>query len=255
MLRRGKRQDGSRAVGAGGEQVPVPAAHREDLESRMDLLRMAIELEGPCDYGDVPGDPPEHRTAFLAHFGELEPELEGWNRGVERVRAAPAAMWEWYEQAARKRGVTEPPFALGALIDRFAILTAERSRTGRLAEPRKLSVEQFRDRVGGAERLSLHVEGQNVAHLPSAPEDTAARRAADAEELLQRLFDDAQRSDAAREIVDSRDDLLDVKQALLDRLAMHASVDSISFAPGCPECQRALAIAAERGPPGQAAAG
>jgi hypothetical protein len=246
VWRKGKRHGHSRSERAVAQRAPVSGTHREDLEAHMDLLRMAIELEGPCDYGDAPGASPQHQIEFLAHFGELEPQLAEWNDSVERVRAAPTALWSWFEHTARKRGVTEPPFALGPLIDRFAILTAERSRRGQLSDAHKLHVEHFRDRIGGAERISLHVEGQNVAKLPSAPEPTAAERTADAEAMLQRLFDDAQRSDPASEIQDSRDALLDQKQPLLDLLAILASVDTIAFAPDCPECSRAFAAEQER---------
>src|ERR1700722_5567510 len=76
VLRRAKRRGRARPAGAEqGERAPVATAHREDLEAHMDLLRMAVELEGPCDFGDAPGAEPYHREAFLAHFGELEDEL------------------------------------------------------------------------------------------------------------------------------------------------------------------------------------
>jgi hypothetical protein len=217
----------------------VGSAHREDLESRMDLLRMAVELEAPCEYGDPQGAGAERRQAFMAHFRELQAPLEEWNERIERVRAAPATLWSWFERAARKRGVSEPPFALGALIDRLAILTTERSRHGELDVAHPLQVERFRDRVSGVERLSLHVEGQNVARLPAEPAATIEQRATAAEKVLQKLFDDAQRSNQAREVASARDALLDLKQPLLERLAIHASVDEILFEPDCAACRRA----------------
>ncbi|HMD57884.1 MAG TPA: hypothetical protein VKG82_10480 [Solirubrobacteraceae bacterium] len=214
----------------------------------MDLLRMAIELEGACDFGDRPGEAPENREAFLAHFVELEDELDEWNARVERLRAAPAALWGWFEANARKRRISEPPFTVGPLIDRLAIVTAERSRAGQLAVPRGLQLEQFRDRVAGGERLSLHVEGQIVAHFPSEPEPTAQPRIAAAAALVQHLFEDAQRCDEAGAIVHAHDALLDLKQPLLERLAMHASVDAIVFAVDCPGCRRARADEADEAP-------
>jgi len=206
----------------------------------MDLLRMAVDLEAPCEFGDLPGTGEGRKEAFMAHFRELQEPLEEWNEQVERVRSAPAALWSWYERAAHKRGVSEPPFAVGALIDRLAILTAERSRHGELGVHHALQMERFRDRVSGLERISLHLEGQNVARLPSEPATTIEQRSADAEALLQKLFDEAQRSNQANEIANSRDALLDLKQPLLERLAIHGSVDAILFDPACPACRTEL---------------
>lgn len=235
------------------ELAPVAAAHREDLEAQMDLLRMAIELEGPCDFGAEPGGAQESREAFLAHFGELEAELEDWNACVEQLRAAPAALWSWFEGNARKLRISEPPFSVGALIDRLAILTAERSRKGELDAPRPLQLETFRDRVAGGERLSLYVEGQNIAQFPAEPASTAQPRIAAAAAIVQQLFDDAQQSEEARGIMAVHDSLLDRKQPLLERLAMHASVDAIVFAPACPVCRRSAA-SDERAPAGEPSA-
>jgi hypothetical protein len=243
--KRRKGKDPERAAGdAALELAPVSAAHREDLEAQMDLLRMAIELEGPCDFGDERGGKQENRDAFLAHFGELEAELEGWNACVEDLRGAPAALWSWFEENARRLRIAEPPFSVGALIDRLAILTAERSRRDERSVPRALQLETFRDRVaGGGECLSLYVEGQNVAQFPAEPASTAQPRIAAAATVVQQLFDDAQHCEEAGEITASHDGLLDRKQPLLERLAMHASVDAIVFAPVCPACRRSAQAA------------
>jgi hypothetical protein len=239
VLRRGRRREREDEDEAGAfEPVPVPVEHRESLEAHMDVLRMAIELEGPCDYGDKPGAEPHNREQFLAHFGELEAQLEEWDARVERVRAAPNALWNWFARGASRHGITEPPFALGPLIDRLAILTAERSRKGQLEMPRALALEHFRDRIAGGECLSLYLEGQNISQLPAEPKATAQARVDAASQLVQALFDDAQASNQAHEIVDAHEALLDLKQPLLDRLAVHASVDAIMLAPDCPECRR-----------------
>jgi hypothetical protein len=221
--------------------LPVDPAHREDLEALMDLLRVAIQLESRCDYGDEPGDD-QRRRSFLAHFGELQAPLEEWNAAVARVEAAPGALWGWLARSTIERGFSEPPFAVGGLIDRLAILTGARARQGRLETPHRLFLEHFRDRLGGGEGVSLYVEGQNVARLPSDPAGTLDERIAAAEELIQTLFDDAQRCGETGEIVQAQDALLDLKQPLLDRLALHAAVDLILFAPDCPVCS-------ERPPP------
>jgi hypothetical protein len=215
--------------------LPVDPAHREDLEALMDLLRVAIQLESRCDYGDEPGED-RRRLSFLAHFGELHEPLEQWNVAVERVEAAPGALWGWLARTTIDRGFSEPPFAVGGMIDRLAILTAARARQGQLETPHRLFLEHFKDRLGGGEGVSLYVEGQNVARLPSDPAATLDERIGDAEQLIQTLFDDAQRTEETGEIVRAQDALLDLKQPLLDRLALHAAVDLILFAPDCPVC-------------------
>jgi hypothetical protein len=207
----------------------------------MDLLRVSIDLEGACDYGDAGNESAPNRTAFLAHFGELEKLLREWDAAVARVQAAPGSLWSWFERTARKRGIREPPFALGALIDRLAILTADRARHGRLGAPHRLSVEHHRDRLREGERVSMYVEGQHVGYLPDDSEPALERRVRTAEALIQELFDDAQHSRQAAEIVNARDLLLDLKRPLLDQLAEQASLDVFAFAPKCPVCSAAPA--------------
>ena len=155
--------------------LEVDPAHREDLEALMDLLRVAVQLESRCDYGDAPGDG-ERRSSFLAHFGELSEPLEQWNAGVDRVEAAPGALWGWLARTTIDRGVSEPPFAIGAMIDRLAILTAARARQGLLEAPHRLFLEHFKDRLGGGEGVSMYVEGQNV-RAPPQRAGADARRA------------------------------------------------------------------------------
>jgi len=233
----------------------VDPEHREDLEALMDLLRVAIELESSCDFGERAdsgsgggssdgsaggaGDS-QNRAAFFAHFRELETALQEWDECVERLRAAPGSLWRWLARSTASRCLSEPQYSVGALIDRLAILTIERARHGRLTTRHKLYVQCFIDRSGKAELMSLYVEGQNVARVPAEPEATVAQRTDHAAELIQRLFDDAQTSSEAAEIASARDALLEIKQPLLDRLTLAASVDAISFSPACPRCQAAL---------------
>ncbi len=218
----------------------LPEAHRDELEARMDLLRMAVELEDACEFGDVPGRERPRRESFLAHFPELAAPLAEWNACVERVRSGPSELWTWFEQAARERGISEPPYALGALIDRLAILTAERSRNGELALAHELRVEHFRDRVGGIECVSLFMDGQNIARLPCAARDGLEPDVTASVALVQSLYDDAQATPEALEVGRARDALLDLKQPLLEELAAHASADSLAFTSRCPTCARSL---------------
>lgn len=244
VLRRGPERRG-RSGTAAADLPAVRPAHQEDLEGQMDLVRMAIELEGPADLASGPRGA-EHRESFLAHFDELEEPLAEWNSCIERTHAAPEALWSWFERAAAKRGVEEPPYATGALIDRLAIVTTERSRQGQLGSPYELRLERFTDRVGGGERLSLHAEGQNVVQIVGTPHAAAERALNEAADTIQALFDDAQGSKAAAEVGDARDAMLDLKQPLLEALASAAAQDPITVAEQCPVCRRAAEAAAVR---------
>lgn len=250
VLRRTKRRERD----AGGDPSrPLDEAHREELEGRMDLLRMAVELEDTCEFGDLAGSERPRRAAFLAHFPELNAPIADWNEAVESMRSAPAALWGWYAGAAAKRGFQEPPFALGPLVDRLAILTAARSRNGELAVPRALSIESFRDRVGGLDYVGVVIDGQNVARIPSSGGDEEAE-AAGPREVIQKLFDDAQRTSEAAAVGRARDSLLDLRQPLLEELAVQASIDAIVWTSRCPICAAAPVDDAGTGEPPAAGA-
>jgi len=221
-----------------GEPGPVAPEHREELEGLLDLVRVAIELEGLCDYNDRANGAHTNRRSFVAHFGELERPLEQWDETVERVAAAPGALWGWFARSAASHGITEPPFTVGPLIDRLAILTAQRARQGLLGAPHALHLQQFADRAAGGERVSLYVEGQNVAQLPSSPATAVGTQIEQASTAIQALFDEAQASSEASEIEQARDLLLDLKQPLLDLLTLQGSHDTIHRAAGCPVCER-----------------
>jgi hypothetical protein len=230
------------AQSAAGELVG--AGHRMHLEAQMDTLRMAIELERRSDFGDLSDDDRPNRASFLAHFAGLDTALDEWDALVEREQAAPGSVWGWLAQATGERGFTEPPFALGQLIDRLATLTVERARRGSLRKSHRLDVQAFETRSTQGEHLSLHVEGQHVAQLPVDSAATAEEQVEVVGRRIQALFDDAQRCEEAQEVARARKRLLLIKQPLLERLALHASVEPLAFAAGCPICQRGLRVAA-----------
>ncbi len=217
---------------------PVAPEHREDLETLLDVVRASVELESRCDYADPPSSPQHNRQAFTAHFTELGALLKEWDAGVERVRTAPGGLWEWFALAAADRGIAEPPFVLGALIDRLAVWTVERSRHGELGHPHALDLQHFTDGFGSEQCLSVYVEGQKIARLPVEPRADLERRAEAADQLVQGLFGDAQNCEEAREVGEARDSLLDLKQQVLDRLTEHATGSAILSAAGCPFCVR-----------------
>lgn len=211
----------------------------------LDLLRATVELESPCDFADRDGGLPRNREAFLAHFGQLDASLLTWDERVERVRAAPGALWDSLTRAAAKRDIAEPPFSLGPLVDRLAVMTVERSRRGQLGVPYELSMEHFRDSVGGKPFITLYMEGQRVASLPLGADGSGQASAAEAAACIQQCFEEAQRSEEALEIENARDALLDLKHHLLGMLAEHAAADTLGPAAECPVCA-ARAPEAER---------
>jgi hypothetical protein len=224
--------------------APVEPKHHEDLEALHNALRAAVELESRCDFADPPNGRQHNRESFLAHFSELEDALGEWDAEVERVRAAPGALWDWYARAAVERDINEPPFAVGPLIDRLATWTVERARHGQLSTPHELYMQHFKDAFDGEEYVSVYVEGQKVAKLPGEPRADAQRRIDAVDGLIQRLFDDAQSCEEAREIDQARDSLLDLKHELLDRLALYAMFTPALFAADCPLCQRTIELRA-----------
>jgi hypothetical protein len=217
--------------------VPVEPDHQEDLEALRNVMRAAIELESRCDFADASSDGAHNREAFLAHHGDLQDALEEWEAAVERVRAAPGALWDWYARETLERGIGEPAFAVGPLIDRLATCTVERARQRQLDTPHELYLQHFKDAFEGEEYVSVYVEGQKVAKLSAEPRRDAQRRVEAVDLLIQQLFDDAQSCGEAREIGLSRDSLLDLKHELLDRLALHARLTPVLFAADCPSCQ------------------
>ena len=125
---------------AEAEHAPrvVGAEHREELEALLDLMRMSVELDDRCGTGAGPGGASSNDATLRAHFAELHARLGEWDERVERVRAAPGALWGWFERSAPREGISEPPFAVGALIDRLAILSCRRWIPTQIADARKI---------------------------------------------------------------------------------------------------------------------
>jgi hypothetical protein len=229
-----------RRTRASAPRVPVSLGHEEDLEALVDVLRSTVQLEAQCDYAEPPNGRQRNRRAFVAHFGGSGELFEAWDAAVLRTRTAPAALWGWFARAANDRGIVEPPFAVGALIDRLATWTLERARRGQLDTPHGLYLQHFKDRVEGREHMSIYVEGQKIAKLPCEERADVIERLEAADGLIQSLFDDAQTCVEACEIEHARDSLLELKQQLLDHLAKAAATSPIVVARGCPVCQRKL---------------
>jgi hypothetical protein len=201
------------------------------------MLHAAIRLERRTNFGDPHTDEQQNRISFLAHFAELDSALEQWDSLVERANTAPASVWGWFAQATSDRGFTEPPFAVGPLIDRLAALTVERARQRQLEKPHQLQFQRFTDRSIDGTHHSVYVEGQNVLGLADEPITGAEEQIEAAEQRIQVLFDDAQASVQAEQVASAMSALLAAKQLLLDRLALHASAEAVTFAEGCPVCQ------------------
>jgi len=222
----------------GIELAPTLAVpHRRRLEALIDLLRVALELETHCDFGDGPQPNGPGRAAFFAHFEGWREALEDWEERLRRARAAPAALWAELDEAARHIGLPEPPLQVGPLVDQLATLTVQRSREGRLGVPHTLFQQSLRSGHGESARTMVYVEGQGVAQLLGDNRPLAA----EIERRVQRLFDAIQASEAALEVGRTSDAVRKAKDGLLRRLNALAAADAIAFAPACPVCSAQIA--------------
>ncbi len=215
--------------------------HRDELEAMLAALRTAVDLEMPLGFTDSAMGAELERCALLAHFGELAEPIAEWDGALERMSAAPAALWEWLGAAVAERGVTEPPVALGSLIDRLAFITLERSRRGLLRVPHALYLQELPSRLRGEDVISLYVEGQQVATVSAKRTAETKLQLGALGRIIQELFDDAAASDQARALDEARDSLLMLKQRLLSALRDCGPASPLRLAPACPVCQQAAA--------------
>ncbi|HMG99743.1 MAG TPA: hypothetical protein VK546_12525 [Gaiellales bacterium] len=227
--RRRSRPAGVSAAGASEGR----GQHRRQLEALIDLLRTALELETRCDFGDGAQAVGAGRAAFVAHFEGWQDALSDWEERVRRARVAPAALWAFIDDAARGMGLPEPPLALGPLVDRLSMLTAQRSREGHLGIPHPLFAQCLPSGHGGSAYTTIYLEGEGVARLSGDSAALAGALVAG----IQRLFDDAQQVEAAHEVGRSADAVQEAKHDLLSRLNELAAADAIAFAPSCPVCR------------------
>lgn len=226
------RPDAARTMGK-----PIDAQHRADLEADVDMLRAAITLQRHTNFGDPHTDEQHNRASFLAHFPDLDSLLQEWDELIEAAKTAPGSLWEYLQQATSDRGLTEPPFALGRLVDRLATLTLQRARQGQLDTRHELQFQRFTDRTIDGTQRTVYVEGQNVLALPDEPTPGVQEQIEAAEQRIQALFDDAQASAQAQFLASAISALHAAEQPILDRLATHASGEEMTYAAGCPVCQ------------------
>ena len=216
----------------------IGAAHAAELERLLAALHTTIELDERSGYGDRLHGRHPNRRSFLAHFADLQEPLSHWDERAERAQVAPAALHQWFASSAPAQRIAEPPFLIAALIDCLTEVTVERARSGQLHVPRVLHFEHLTARFRHGEQVSVYLEGDKVARVPLEPQVSLSRRLDAVTAQVQGLFDEGQLSGEAAELVASRDSLLELKQPLLDRLALHGSPHTIAFAAGCPICRR-----------------
>ncbi len=217
-----------RLTGAGGPSPPIDPDHLADLEAALELLRAELALQGRVDEGGEDS----LCEAVAAHCEGLTRALAEWEARVQRARLAPGALWTWLGAEAASMGMKEPPYLLGPLVDTLAMVTLQRARRWQLGGEHELALHCREDRFDGERHASVYLGDRMLARLEVTDED----RVAAAEGQLQRLFDAAQASAAAREVSDSRDALLALKQQLLEALAPEAIAAALAFAPRCPIC-------------------
>jgi hypothetical protein len=216
----------------GCESAEVDPAHQAELVSQLAAFSNAVSLEMRFGLSAAQGD----REAFQSHFSALSASLDRWNSAVELTATAPEALWHRFALAARERGITEPPFLVGVLIDDVATWTLERCRREELDMPYTANLEHYVDRIGGSESISVYMMGRKVAVLPGGPEVDVEGSVAAAENLIQALLEEARTSEEAVRVVETRDTLLGLKIDLLDDLDMERMTPVIRPALGCPRC-------------------
>lgn len=202
------------------EGTAAAADVARELKRLCDQVQIAVELESSPDFGAFSADPDGSRALLLEHRPELGDHLKRWGELLEQTRLAPGAVWGWLSESCPERGIREPPVAVGALVDRLAVLIVARARNWLLDSPHELSAEIARERGSGSVvRLSLYVEQQRVATLAESQSPDAQGDLSRLAATIQALFDDAQRSRPARAIEDLRDAVLELKHELLEELA------------------------------------
>jgi hypothetical protein len=223
--------------GRAAQVVPtIDVAHREDLEAALDLLRAELALEARLRDGEPQPDEELLQRAVRAHLGELGAALGEWEARLERARLAPAGLWSWLGEQAATLGVSEPPFLLGPLVDTLAMLIVERARGWELDLGYELALHRLDDRFDGERHASLYLGDRMLARVALAEGAAGEAAVLDAERRLQELFDLARVSGPAREISDSRDSLLALKQHLLGGLKHDARRSTLRFTSACPIC-------------------
>jgi len=222
---------------AGTRQGRLDAAHARALEALLGNFHTAVALEMRCELADVQTSESDNGESFRAHFPLLDASLKRWNVAVDQAQAAPQALWRQFASSARDRGITEPPFMVGVLIDQLATSTAERSRRWELDTPLDPLLEHFNDRIDGDTYVSVYVMGRRVALLPGGARPDVQRRVEAADALIEALFEQARGCDEAELIADTHDLLLALKQRLLDQLDAQPANSAIAFAAACPRCR------------------
>jgi hypothetical protein len=219
-------------------EVAVDRQHAATLEALLGAFHTAVALEMPCDLAEVKTSELENHACFRAHFPAFAIALEEWNATVAVAEAAPEALWRRFANSARDRGITEPPFVVGVLIDQLATSTVERSRRWELDTPQETQLEHFNDRLEDGTYVSVYVMGRRVATLPGGAEPDVQRRIDAADALIRGLFDEARTCAEARSIADAQEALLTLKQRLLDELEDEQARASINVAAACTRCRR-----------------
>ncbi len=212
-------------------------AHQDELEATFDMLRTSVELEMRSDFGGARSGQPSGRVVLLAHFGVLRHALEEWDAAVARAALAPGTLWQLVAASVAERGISEPPVAIGSLIDRLALTTLERSRRGLLGAPHELYFQQLPSRLKGAAVMTLYVEGQPVATVADANGTGAELELDITARVIQAMFEEAQGSGEALEVDEARDSLLILKQDLLASLESCAAQLPVALRDECPACR------------------
>ena len=100
---------------------PVGDKHREHLRRSLSSLRVNIARNDPCRYES--GEGTTRRDAFRVHYSELVQALDHWDAVVIKYQAAHAAWVERLVQESSERGVVQPTFDQGRIIEALIATT------------------------------------------------------------------------------------------------------------------------------------
>ena len=207
-------------------------SHFRRIEALRELIRSAIELEAVCELSGGLEGRQLNEEVFHAHFGEWVELLEHWDALIEEKRVAPDPLWAKIASECAAGQLQEPPFSLGALIDRLAIILIRRAREWQLGGEWEPNLRLESDRIGGAACWTLYLEGERVARIAGEAEDALRRHGETIVALIRRL----EHSEEARAISDNRDAILELKQYLLERF-VELAAEPVQRANGCPVCE------------------
>ena len=231
---------------------PVPDEHRDQLRGHLGALIRQVRSGQRADYGDPDGGAPQNRSVLAAHFPKLVERLDEWNAAVDRsARSRPVLRQAAEAEAERYRATSDRFDGRQILLDRLCEVAAQRALDGQLGSPFNLSwgcsnYEGVHGPHPGQDReLEIHFLGrprEALAHLSSAPKETAKKRIEALWNTGDETFRAIETRPEAHEVRDAQEAVEALKVSLQDELLPLQLVTVIRSQESCPTCRRNLGI-------------